>query len=253
MQVNWHRWKVHFSSSFIPEIDHYRSVWAGRFLPSVEEADRIYEEARERHSGTFNTEYSRGDEIEQWAHDKALDFYCLHGLRQGMLNLYAVGLYHLLEQQALLFFREGLASVDELAWTFGHVKTKLAYDHHVYLEKLSSWPKIQDLRLLANCVKHAEARRPKLGKAMVTGGKWYQPGRKLINFDKLPEEACKSLRNRRPEWFTPGGPPLLAPRLVSQPMYGDGIHVDEAALWDLTGAAKVFWAELGEVLAPDGR
>ena len=49
------------------------------------------------------------------AHDKGLVFYeTMYGLRQSVLNLFAVGLFHRLEQELADLCRDGAFMVDRL-------------------------------------------------------------------------------------------------------------------------------------------
>ncbi len=150
-------------------------------------------------------------------------------VKQGLLNIYPAGLYHLLEQQALRFFRSGLnnGAIQSGLGTakrqrdpcLGDLEDALREAHQIDLKKFKCWPKIYELRLLCNCVKHAEG------------------------------PSCRELRQRQPDWFSPIGPPLRGV-LVEQPLFGDGIYLKESTLWDLTDAAKAFWTELGEAISP---
>lgn len=92
-------------------------------------------------------------------------------LRQASINLYAAGLFHLIEQQLA-------ATCHDSAFTIPAPKeTKLAgvaswYERHfhLHLDSMPSWSALDELRLVANTVKHAEGssarqlrdRRPEL-------------------------------------------------------------------------------------------
>jgi hypothetical protein len=106
------------------------------------------------------------------AHDRGLTFYeTMVGIRQAVLNLFSVGLLHLLEQELPDLCVDGAFAVpppkdsklEEVAgW----------YDEHfdLKLSTLAAWPTIDELRLVANATKHAEGsaarqlrdRRPEL-------------------------------------------------------------------------------------------
>jgi hypothetical protein len=97
-------------------------------------------------------------ELAERAHDRGLAFYeIMSSLRQSTLNLFAAGMYHLLEQQLADLCRDG-------AFTIAPPNdTKLEavrnwYEQHFELNLggLAAWPKIDELRLIANTVKHGE-------------------------------------------------------------------------------------------------
>jgi hypothetical protein len=231
----------YFSSVFLPQIDLYCRVWKERFLPTLAdlnaEAERIGMEAYDLLSARSDPEYADPADIAEQAHNAALDYYLpMADIKQGLINLYPVGLYHLLEQQLLMFFSQELAAPGEVATALGAVQKKLTDRFGISLEKFTSWPQVEELRLLANCVKHADtSRRSKTGR----GGA------------RMKEASCESLRRKRPEWFSVIGPPLRGVP-VTQPLFGDGIYLEEKTLWYLTDAAKAFWTELGEAICAKG-
>jgi hypothetical protein len=106
------------------------------------------------------------------AQDRALAFYeTMTALRQSVLNLFAAGLFHLLEQQLAYLCWDGAFTVlppgdAKLARLEDWYRRHFAID----LPSLSSWPIIEELRLTTNVVKHAEGssadqlreRRPEL-------------------------------------------------------------------------------------------
>ena len=101
-------------------------------------------------------EYTDPGDIADWANDHSLAWWeKLVSLRQSMVNLLATGLYHLIEQQL------GVLSLD-CAYErvrdtkLDVVKTWYMTNLGIDLSSLESWAKIQELRLIANSVKHAE-------------------------------------------------------------------------------------------------
>ena len=78
-------------------------------------------------------------------------------LRQSMLNLLAAGLFHLTEQQLAVLCRDAGFTTDPPRDTkMDEVKKWYAANLRLYLEALPSWGVINELRLVANAVKHAE-------------------------------------------------------------------------------------------------
>lgn len=156
MLQNGKLWKERFSTVFIPQIELYRDVWREHFLPTLaeldKEAERIARKAYKQFSVQADPECSDAAEITEQAHDAGFEYYdTMATVRQGLINIYPIGLYHLVEQQVLLFFRECLASFpNEIAWKLEHVKTKLK-ECKIDLNELPCWPRVVELRDLANC------------------------------------------------------------------------------------------------------
>lgn len=160
------------------------------------------------------------------AQDYGVNWYqMMISLRQTMLNLLAAGLFHLVEQQ--------LASIsrDASFWAMPLKDTKLAvvaewYSKYLRLNlmTLSSWPIIDELRLVANSVKHGEG------------------------------SSMQQLRDLRPELFTN---PVFAEidkqlslsanrtmRRVFAPLAGDEFFVTEKLLKRYAEAAESFFNEI---------
>ena len=87
-----------------------------------------------------------GDQIDmsdvaEMANDHGIAYYeTMSGVRQGVLNVLAVGLYHLFEQQQLFFLRRGLLSRAEDVPVPDFIYTPLAgEDLYVSERDLSEW------------------------------------------------------------------------------------------------------------------
>jgi hypothetical protein len=80
-------------------------------------------------------------------------------LRQTMLNLLAAGLFHLVEQQLAALSRDNAVSETPVTSTkLWDVADWYLKTLRLDLKKLNSWPKIDELRLVANAVKHGQHR-----------------------------------------------------------------------------------------------
>jgi hypothetical protein len=93
------------------------------------------------------------------ANDRGVEFYeTLSSMRQSVLNLFAVGLFHLLEQQVADLCHDGAFTVPPPDDTKLVGKVSQWYSQHFRLDLrgLGSWNAIDELRLVANVVKHAE-------------------------------------------------------------------------------------------------
>src|SRR5260370_28729893 len=118
--------------------------------------ERADEQANEFCNNYPGDEYTDPGDVADWAQDHSYAWWeTMVSLRQSMLNLLAAGLYHLIEQQL------GALSLD-CAYErvrdtkLDVVKTWYMTNLGIDLSSLEPWAKIDELRLIANSVKHAE-------------------------------------------------------------------------------------------------
>jgi hypothetical protein len=148
--------------------------------------------------------------------------------RQATLNLFSAGLFHLVEQQLTRL-------CDDASFPLEPPDTKLEaaagwYRRYFRLDpkELRSWAKIDELRLLANAVKHAEG------------------------------SAARQLRERRPDLFEhprlrkhwPDAPEIQRP--VRQPLAGGDLYVTDKHFADYASAAVDFFHALAEYFEQHG-
>jgi len=156
------------------------------------------------------------------AHDKGLAYYeTMTGLRQAVLNLFAVGLFHLVEQELADLCRDASFDVEPPRDTQMAVVADWYRDHFgLDLSRLRTWSTIDELRLVANASKHAEG------------------------------TAARQLRERRPELFHnpvlrerfPGAPP--SPWPIFRPLAGEDLYVTPQVLQQYVEAAVTFASEV---------
>jgi hypothetical protein len=197
-------------------------------------AERVADEYYNRIGSQPVDEYVEIDmaDVAEAAQEHSYDWWeMMTSLRQTTLNLLAAGLFHLVEQQLATLSRDGL--FDEPV-----SDTKLSvvvawYREQVGIEVtgLPSWEVIDELRLVANTVKHGE------------GG------------------SARDLRALRPEMFTnPAFTALyedagmdLDERVrrttISAPLSGDDFFVTEEALQAYAERAEAFFSEIAAVLS----
>lgn len=153
------------------------------------------------------------------AEDHAIALYeTLSAMRQSMLNLFAVGLFHLLKQQVADLCHDGAFMVPRLEGTqlIGEVSQWYLQHFQLDLRGIPSWAAIDQLRVVANVVKHAEG------------------------------DSAARLRERRPELFC--YPALQEAQLgifniaghVARPLAGDDLYVTPQALQEYIDAAISF-------------
>jgi hypothetical protein len=160
------------------------------------------------------------------AREKGQAFYdTMVAIRQSSLNLYAAGLFHLLEQQLAVLCRDGAFDVPPPSDTkLSKVADWFSSNFNLDLSKLSTWTKIEQLRLLANSVKHGEG------------------------------DSVAKLRKTRPDIFQdpqirelfPDIPFLCAAQVVNLPMAGGDIFVTTQVFAEFSQAANAFVAEIAE-------
>lgn len=164
LKFNCNLWKDLFTKSFALQLQGIVASLENRLLPNFFD---IEEEAKSVTKATwdaFMSSPSSGDEdpsdfAEAAEQAGASHYILLKGLCQGMINLFAAALYQTFEQQAMLFLRYQVLQPDEtnninlFKMSILQKRMKVA---GIKIDTFSSWNKIDELRLLANTVKHAE-------------------------------------------------------------------------------------------------
>lgn len=229
-------WRRHFQGQFVPALNHLVDVLERRLLPTLKKTD-IENEAQaaadEAWEG-FMSMPATGDEdpsdFADAAQEAGLDhFLLLTGIRQGVVNMFAAGLYHAFEQQLLYFHREELVDYghqhDPAQLKLSKVKERLDA-RGIALTAFQSWPLVEELRLLANTVKHAEG------------------------------ASAEELRRLRPDLFQDPslkglGLDVASPvdRPIYLPLVGEDLFVSVDDLLRYRDALIDFWRELGEALS----
>lgn len=217
-----------YFEEFIQRIDAFAGCLKKRLLPSfdtlMEDTHQLEREEIER-LGRHATEETDPAHIAETAFNKALEFYqVMTEMAQGVRNLFAAGLYHMFEQQFLFFHRKELLHYDEETnlklFRIAEAKKRLKA-LGIYIDKFRSWPKIKELRILANAVKHADG------------------------------DSCEQLKRLRPDLFCYPDPPEvknpfpLRPE-VFEPLSGTAIYVSDEDFDTYVKAVKEFWSELVE-------
>jgi hypothetical protein len=165
MAINKYTIRWMYVYDFKTTVAYFAKTLKKKVLPAFEdisaEADEVEEEAFERLGRSVDPEWYDPADCADAAHDAGISFYIMaDGMRQGITNLFAAGLYHLFEQWFLKFHRRELLSYREegnlslLSW--GEAKKRLLENYGINVEGFASWPKVSELRLLANTVKHAD-------------------------------------------------------------------------------------------------
>ena len=228
-----HFWSTYFLTHFAAQAQFFCDTLETRVLPAFEaagtEADALADEVYERFMAAVRFEDGPAFDTSQAAEaakDAGVSHYLMiQDARQVFLNLGAAALYHMFEQQLLVFHRRQVLKLheehDPSLNADVHVLHERLGHAGVSLETLPSWIIVDELRLAANVVKHGEA------------------------------ASARRLREVRPQLLQPpvrhfeSSPPL---GLVSQPLAGQDIYVTVADIQRYRDALFAIWNELGDAL-----
>lgn len=221
-----HFWKNYIDRIFIPEITAYNQCLIQRLLPtfeSMEDEARTIEQDRLNGSCPENVGPAL---VAENANDAAVSYmHTMTSIRQGLINMFAAGLYHLFEQQLLSFGRSEFQRHGE-PMTEVKLLFTILKEYGIKLSKFTTWSRIKELGLLANVVKHAEGR------------------------------SCKKLRELREDLFrSPYSLSLFrfSRKLpVNQPLAGQGIYLRVDDFNRYSEDVKAFWTEFGRKLSQSG-
>ncbi len=225
-------WRFYFHDIFIPQINALRSSLVERTLPSFdkldEEANRIASDEYERLGSMPADEDSMTDmaDLAEAAQEKAINYYIMmFQMKQGLVGLFAVGLYHLFEQQLFNFYNiafrdrnDGLI-IGSDGWK--ELKSKIQAEI-IDLDVFEPYIKLELLRLICNVIKHAEGK------------------------------AADKLKKLKPEYFMPGKYDinLYVPDDVvipaELPLAGNDLTIPVDDFTQYCEDVKSFWEMLGE-------
>jgi hypothetical protein len=169
-----------------------------------EMADAVEKQAYDQQmSQPVGEDYSGdGSEEAEYAFNVGLEFYeDISDIYQGTLNLFAAGLFHVTEQQLADLTRDVSFDIEGTDTKMENVVGWCRQHFQIDLAQFPSWPRIEELRLVANTTKHAEG------------------------------SSERQLRELRPELFQnpvlrrhdPNKPVFRMP--VHLPLGGDGLYV----------------------------
>lgn len=233
MALNDRFWKRHFRQVFVAEIHALVAVLEDRLLPTfanVEgEANKKAEEEWERLGSLPGRDDIDMDDLAEKAFEVGLGHYgMMTGLRQGLLNMFAAALFHLYEQQIMSFHRREVlhpAEENDPQLLKPAIFQQRLLHQGIDVKRFACWQLLEELRLLANTVKHAagesalklHALRPKLFQAP--------------DLDRLGLHG-----------------PLSSARVFA-PLMGEDVYVSIGDLKCYAQAVEQFWEELLAVMA----
>jgi len=227
-------WAGYFRRIFAKQISHFCAAVEARFLPTFDSLEAEAEAAKdaewERLGQIIDPEYADEATLAEQAHEVGIDYYMsMERVRQTLINLSVAALYHLFEQQLLLFHRRQVLHPkeenDKDLINTKEFKTRLSVAG-LQIETLKSWAKIEELRVVANTIKHAEG------------------------------TSADKLRQLRPDLFahpqtrgTTGFDSLSMSRVrVYMPLAGEDIFLTVADLKAYCTTLLEFWEEFGAAI-----
>lgn len=222
-------WIPRFRNDFIPAIRRVETVFLERIQPTFSSIDaeseklesQLWEEAMTQ---PYYDDCPDEGQISDSVRDIAIAHYQgLKGMEQGLLNCCALFLYHLFEQHLMIFLRQELLDWrdqdESQLYTHKEVHKQLN-KAKIDLTKFNVWPKIEELKHLANTIKHGEGKSSgELAKV-------------APHFFELP-----GLGN---SWPITGR--------VYAPLLGEDIRVQPSHIREYSNILEQFWLELGDAL-----
>jgi len=215
----------------IRELDYYARVFTDRIVRAFEsldeEADRLRDEACQRACRSCNAESDDEAHICEWADSLAGDFYCsVSAIKQGVLNLMVAALYHFFEQHAdRLLDNSGLPRLPKPPTDQYSAERLVKYllALGVDVSKFGTWDSLDELRLVANTVKHGNG------------------------------ASAENLRARKPTLFAacyPSGQRQAPFSMPVMPLAGQGLYLSADDFERYRSALFGFWSELADALLP---
>ncbi len=167
-------------------------------------------------------------DLAEEATEHSLAWYSMmSSLGQSMRNLLTAGLFHLVEQQLASISTDGIFRNSPIRNTgLSVVATWYKHNLRVDMKSLPTWHNIDELRLVANTVKHGD-------------GASANELRKVRPDLFIDPEAAKLLQ-------THAAPPII--RHLVAPLSGDEFFVTDSALREYAAHAENFFQELAAEL-----
>ncbi len=236
-----HYYWIHWSRRvFRKQITVLRELIAERLMPTFDsienEADAISDETWERLNANGDPDGDPGMDAETAEQAGVIHYLAMVGAKQTLLNLFAVALHHLVEQQQLAVIRQELVPRGEESEIIKAAESptkefvKRLRDSGIEVETFTTWGELVELRHVANTVKHGDGR----------SAGWLRENRPAI-FVPPP------LRGQVQQWVQP---PIRWP---FQPLAGEDIYITSEDIERYFCAAETFWRDFEEALDLKGR
>jgi len=201
-----------------------------KFTPSIKTLTRVLfheiESEAEDYADRVFHEYPAAEDtdpsdVAQWAMEEGIELYdSLSIMKSNHLLMTVTMLFHMWEQQLICFTIRELTTYTKLGkkvFSWRDVKDILCL-YGIRIEETEVWPKIRELRVLANTVKHGDG------------------------------HSARDLREIRPDFFAS----VMLPNTDTLELSGSvlldaySLHVSDCDLFDYVEATKGFWDEMPE-------
>ncbi|WP_067620678.1 hypothetical protein [Dissulfuribacter thermophilus] len=157
-------WESFLRDQFIKQIDLLYDSIQNRLLPTFNDLEKEAKQVAERKwdelcSSCYSPDIDPGDLAEK-AQEAGIEHYTmLSNIKQTILNLTATALYHLFEQQIIFFLRREIlhpSQEDDPQLMKISIFKKRVLEKGINIDSFRSWAIINELRFVANSIKHAE-------------------------------------------------------------------------------------------------
>lgn len=232
MALSHNFWTRYFRSEFIPHLRALVEALEKRMLPAFSDIEVEAQAVTDEAWNAFMSAPGTGDEDHAYFAEAAEQagvshYMLLRGIRQGTINLFAAALFHAFEQQIILFLRRQVLDLrdenDPKLFKINELRTRLS-TLGIDITMFPSWATIDELRYVANTVKHAEG----------------SSARKLHSLRPAlfenPDVVDFGIR------FGRGSPSVFLPLL------GEDLYVSLADIQQYRDSLIRFWEELGEAM-----
>ena len=157
-------WESFIRNQFIKQIDLLFDSIQNRLIPTFNNLEKEAEQVAERRwdelcSSCYSPDIDPGDLAEKAQEAGTEHYIMLSNIKQTILNLTATALYHLFEQQIIFFLRREVlhpSQEDDAQLMKISIFKKRVFEKGINIDSFKSWPIINELRLVANSIKHAE-------------------------------------------------------------------------------------------------
>lgn len=232
-------WRVR--GSLLPTVEAYGPCLLNDILPAFSNLEKRADEVADKEYTRLGAlpaiddcDVDMGVLAEQ-AQGKGLAFYeTMVAMRQATLNLFSAGLFHLTEQKLTELCHDASFRMEPPDTNLEKVSAWYKRHLRLDLEQLQNWPTIEELRLLANAVKHGEGTT------------------------KRQIRERQLLRERRPELFEYPGTRKFWPdaprteRPLRQPLGGEDLYVTDEVFTEYATATVGFFQALAEYFEAHG-
>lgn len=227
-----HYWSRVFRDVFAAHCSRFVEAIETRVLPAFDSLEREADEAADAEwdrLGNLPGDPDRDmSDLAEQATEAGVDYFMsMVGVRQSLLNISAAALSHMVDQQLLFFLRRAVlhpSEEDDPDLMDISILTDRLLAAGLDLRVMPTWETLQELRLVANTVKHAEGR------------------------------SAAKLRKLRPELFVlpesreDSDEELVSAPHVYLPLAGEDVYVTMDDLRAYSEAVARFWEEFGSAL-----